>query len=920
MLLLDEDRLADRRAAASGPLAPLADALLAELGPVGAALGFIPTEKARLSRAGGVCPRDGARLEFDPASPHRHRCPSCGGGFEDEAHYRWWIVSYHLWLAERAVHGALLGRLRGEDAAAELSRTILRRYAELYLRYPNSDNVLGPSRPFFSTYLESIWLLQLCVALDLLGDDADAALAGSVRDAVIAPSVELIASYNEGASNRQVWNTAAILAASRLLDRDADAERAVYAPAGLRDALEHALLPDGTWYEGENYHLFAHRGLWYGVTMAGQIGLQLPAALLDRFDDGFAAPFLTALPDLTLPSRRDSQYAISLRQWRFAEMCELGLARRDDPRLRAALRALYDGTLPRRGTGRWRSTAEVERNEPASGLSRADLGWRSLLHARPELPPLSGSVPPSVLLEGQGIGVLRRDEGRSYVALDYGHTGGGHGHPDRLNLLLVVGDRRWFDDLGTGSYVDRSLFWYRSTLSHNAPLIDGRSQQRVDGELLAWEDRGAAGWIDARATGCAPGVELRRTVVVMPTYLIDRLAWRADRSVTVDLPFHADLAIDGIDWQDRPLAGGTVPEDGFQFLTATQQGSGAPPSPLRLTATAGDARLDGWIAAPATCEWWRATAPGAPGHRDARFVLARMRGEAGTLTAIWSWDGSVAHAEPAVDGAMVVLADGERHTHALRAGGWSIAFENGAARSTVDLGGLRSPAAGPPRRRREIRTRLTTEAVPLVRGTEWWSDLAPAERHGRWSVELGEPNYVRSEATWHEAGAPRATISIAATAEMLLVEADVAKADPQFMAPGASNPYDNEPSDINSDGIQLYLIAPRSAGRALGGAWLLVPESGGVVRKTTIAGYPEPVPLDARWRSTATGYAVQCLLPRTALGGPTFQCDVIVNEIGGGRERRRGQLVMRDARGEFIYLRGDRRVPAPFLTFRIADG
>ena len=34
----------------------------------------------------------------------------------------------------------------------------------------------------------------------------------------------------------------------------------------------------------------------------------------------------------------------------------------------------------------------------------------------------------------------------AYVALDYGHSGGGHGHPDRLNLLLVDGATRWLDD------------------------------------------------------------------------------------------------------------------------------------------------------------------------------------------------------------------------------------------------------------------------------------------------------------------------------------------------------------------------------------------------------------------------------------------------------------------------------------------
>ena len=47
---------------------------------------------------------------------------------------------------------------------ARLARDILDAYSEAYANYPNRDNVLGPTRVFFSTYLESVWLLQLCVA------------------------------------------------------------------------------------------------------------------------------------------------------------------------------------------------------------------------------------------------------------------------------------------------------------------------------------------------------------------------------------------------------------------------------------------------------------------------------------------------------------------------------------------------------------------------------------------------------------------------------------------------------------------------------------------------------------------------------------------------------------------------------------
>ena len=48
--------------------------------------------------------------------------------------------------------------------------------------------------------------------------------------------------------------------------------------------------------------------------------------------------------------------------------------------------------------------------------------------------------------------------------------------------------------------------------------------------------------------------------------------------------------------------------------------------------------------------------------------------------------------------------------------------------------------------------------------------------------------------------------------------------------------------------------------------------------------------------------------------------DVLVNETAPDRERRRGQLVLSGARGEFVYLRGDRHDPARMLWFRFPDG
>src|SRR5256885_1816642 len=132
----------------------------------------VPEQKALLTTDGGICPDDAAALIFDPWSPTAHRCPRCSRNWSGERHDRHWARFQHLWLAERAGHLAALASLGSAEAgpAAARARDILSAYAERYWRYPNRDNVLGPSRLFFSTYLESLWMCNYLAAATLLRD------------------------------------------------------------------------------------------------------------------------------------------------------------------------------------------------------------------------------------------------------------------------------------------------------------------------------------------------------------------------------------------------------------------------------------------------------------------------------------------------------------------------------------------------------------------------------------------------------------------------------------------------------------------------------------------------------------------------------------------------------------------------------
>ncbi|HYT69966.1 MAG TPA: alginate lyase family protein, partial [Gemmatimonadales bacterium] len=276
--MVTAEALTARRHEISGSrdLAALVARLAERAAPLVERMPPIPAHKALLSTDGGICPEDGAPLVFDPWSPREHRCARCGKAYTGERHERHWARFQHLWLAERAAHLAALAALADNEAAGARANDILRAYARSYWQYPNRDNVLGPSRLFFSTYLESIWVCNYLAAAALLDasghlDEDTAKGVGQVAD----EAANLIGEFDEGFSNRQTWNNAALTAIAVWFEDEELAQRAIEGRTGLLAHLARGFGRDGMWYEGENYHLFALRGFLTGAAWAREAGIDI---------------------------------------------------------------------------------------------------------------------------------------------------------------------------------------------------------------------------------------------------------------------------------------------------------------------------------------------------------------------------------------------------------------------------------------------------------------------------------------------------------------------------------------------------------------------------------------------------------------------------------------------------------------------
>ncbi len=910
--MVSAEELAARREAiaSSRDLSALHAHLRERAAPLLARLPELPDTKALFSTDGGVCPDDGAELTYDPWSPREHRCPRCGKVVVGERHDRHWARSQHLWLAERAAHLATLAVLDDDRVAARRASDVLGAYAARYWRYPNRDNVLGPSRLFFSTYLESIWIGHYLSAAFLLRgagmlDDDTTRGVTQVAD----EAANLIGDFDERFSNRQTWNNAGLAAIAVWFEDEDLAKRAIEGPTGLLEHLLRGFGRDGMWYEGENYHLFALRGLLMGSVWARHAGVDMFAApqLATRIHAALVAPALTALPDFTYPARKDSRYGVSLAQPAHVELWEVGLAWLGEqgagsraPHLPSWLGALYGkATMSPQLFDFYLHDAPLDPLPAPRRPSRSTLSWWALWFMAPELPADAPAWSPgSVLLESHGLGVLRT--GDRYASLECGRYGAGHGHPDRLHLTLHAGGTHWLADPGTGAYTSPDLFWYRSTLAHNAPRLDRASQAEGDATCESYAVAGDWSWVRGRYGDVA------RTVVSGPAYVLDvvELASRAEH--TLELPWHFAGAgdVSGGTWRPADL------ED--EFVTrverfAPDRGGG----PFALTFSDGPHALNALVSIDG--ELLRAEAPGLPGRARRTFHVGRATGRAARFVSVLEpVAGRPAVRDVRVTGSVIeVETDQGVHRHAGTAAGWEI--ETGAGH--VRLAGARAPEP-PLEPFVEVDTPKPAVGVAL-------RSIRPRLDGSLDGFDTGEPLRLELEDQYRRSEEPfpgpedLSAVAYAAWDDgALYVAVDVTKRDLCFRATDAPPlRLENEPDDIHSDGVQVYVGNPEGDDVV---GYLVVPEGrdGGPVRARVVGqsrGGTEAV--KGRWLRTPTGYRVTVAIAwpewhRAHVGG-RVRFDLLVNEMEPGRERRSGQLVWSGGNG-WVYLWGDRQDPGRF--------
>ncbi len=457
-----------------------------------------------------VCKKCSGRLRFDGT---QHVCQKCG-------------ATYHGWPYDQVVYGQQHGRnlrdaktlglayaLTGKEPYAQRARDILVAYGEKYRSYPIHDvrgrKSRSGARLFAQTLDEATTIIGVAWAYDLIYNspclsDED---RRKIEDGFLREAAKVIKRHNAGISNWQSWHNAGIAAVGFCLQDEDLASDALYGRSGLRFQLDHSVLPDGFWYEGTPaYHYYALMAIRWTAEAAHFAGIDFyrDPALKSLFD----APLEYVFPDFEFPAVNDSD-VFSIRRWHW--FYEVAYARMRDPKYLAI--------------------AQVGRRNSLDAL----------LWGVDALPPAPKLALKSKVFQGLGAAVLRQGSGEEqlYVHLDYGPHGGGHGHRDKLAVILFGLGKQLAPDPGRLAYAaPLQRTWYKHTFAHNTVCVDGKDQRATTGKLAFFSAQPGLAVAVAECGSAYPGVVMQRTLALTDSYLIDVFRVAGKRAHTYDWVWH----------------------------------------------------------------------------------------------------------------------------------------------------------------------------------------------------------------------------------------------------------------------------------------------------------------------------------------------------------------------------------------------
>lgn len=574
---------------------------------------------------GYFCPEHVVPLEFDARRPERHRCAVGGEEYTGAEFDGGWRCVLNAHVAGGLSATALAWLATGEDRYLDHVRGILRRYALLYPTLPSGGIHVGAGRVTGQSLEEAVWSITIAQVYD----DVRSGLSVADQELIERDLLRQVGEQVQGQllhkiHNIECWHLASLATIGAVLSDGGLLGVATVGEHALPAQLEEGILADGWWAEGSpGYHFYMAMSVLRAALALRAVG----SDLLDRsrFRQMFYTPLTILRSDLSFPALNDGWLRIAepLGITQYVSVYEQAWGLWKDPALAAFLREVYDHGVPRDSD--------------------------AALTMGPNLAGVQGNQPRPVdrVHRASGYAVLADDD--RFLLGKFGLHGGGHGHPDKLQLDLFAFGVRLAPDAGSPAYNSPlQMPWYRQTLAHNTALIAERSQPEAEGRLLGFVDPESTGlglidmavsWpTDPDAPNGRPGAwlreprrvhvpeyagaSMRRVVLWKAPYFIDVVVVDAVRDQPVDLAWHHRGSL--LSPRELELADWKPPADSpYEFLDDVRAVPGAR---WRLEWEVDGAGTRMWGCDPVGGTTLVATSPSNPPAERQSTLLRRARG------------------------------------------------------------------------------------------------------------------------------------------------------------------------------------------------------------------------------------------------------------------------------------------------------
>lgn len=461
------------------------------------------------------------------------------GGYSHEKH------KSNFFLLQKA---AMLYQLNGDKAYADYIKAVFIEYRDLFPKVDKhpAQRSYARGKFFWQCLNDANWLVYASQAYAAIYDEISPELRKDLNENLFRPYAEFISIENPQFFNRihnhSTWGNAGVGMIALVMQDEELLNWALYGlsdeiinsdevdndggyvfkkgqvKAGFLAQIDESFSPDGYYTEGPYYQRYA---LYPFLVFAQALSIAKPELKIFEYRDALLLKSIESIVELSDGEHQffpinDAQKGMSIKSRELVlALSLLYKAGGASPEILSLIE--YQGQVPLNPSGFYAAKA-ISENKSKAYRKRSQI-FRD---------GAKGD-------EG-AIGVLRsRNNPEQAVLLKYGKHGMGHGHFDRLGLLIQDGKHEVIQDYGAarwvniehkdgGGYLKENKTWAKQTIAHNTLVINGQSQFRAEVKT-ADESHGIHFAFDtsssnlqvlsAREVDAYPGYKLQRTCAML---------------------------------------------------------------------------------------------------------------------------------------------------------------------------------------------------------------------------------------------------------------------------------------------------------------------------------------------------------------------------------------------------------------------